>query len=102
VLSTNYAVGGELNKILVMFTCSRIYIRSYSSDPFNKNKLFGAQAGPESAGAHPGPVCYRKGGHLAITDANLVLGRILPDFFPKIFGPHEDEPLDGDAARSAG
>ena len=60
------------------------------------------QAGPESAGAHPGPVCYRKGGHLAITDANLVLGRILPDFFPKIFGPHENEPLDGDAARSAG
>jgi 5-oxoprolinase (ATP-hydrolysing) len=59
------------------------------------------QAGPESAGAHPGPVCYRKGGHLAITDANLVLGRILPDFFPKIFGPHEDEPLDGDTARSA-
>lgn len=57
------------------------------------------QVGPESAGAHPGPVCYRKKGHLAITDANLVLGRILPDFFPKIFGPHENEPLDGDAAR---
>ena len=60
------------------------------------------QAGPESAGAHPGPVCYRKGGYLAITDANLLLGRILPDFFPKIFGPNEDEPLDGNAARSAG
>ena len=43
--------------------------------------------GPESAGAHPGPVCYRKGGHAAITDANLVLGRILPKFFPRIFGP---------------
>ena len=47
------------------------------------------QVGPESARAHPGPVCYKKGGHLAITDANLVLGRILPHFFPKIFGPHE-------------
>ncbi|KAK6029213.1 hydantoinase/oxoprolinase protein [Ostertagia ostertagi] len=42
--------------------------------------------GPESVGAHPGPVCYRKGGSLAITDANLVLGRIMPEFFPKIFG----------------
>ncbi len=51
--------------------------------------------GPESAGADPGPVCYRKpGGTLAITDANLILGRLLPDFFPKIFGPHENEPLD--------
>lgn len=47
------------------------------------------QVGPESARAHPGPVCYKKGGHLAITDANLVLGRILPAYFPNIFGPHE-------------
>jgi len=45
--------------------------------------------GPDSAGAHPGPVCYKKGGHLAITDANLALGRVLPEFFPKIFGPGE-------------
>ena len=50
--------------------------------------------GPESASAHPGPVCYRKGGPLAITDANLCLGRILPEYFPKIFGPTENEPLD--------
>mgnify|MGYP001807601494 CR=1 FL=1 len=40
--------------------------------------------GPESVGAHPGPVCYKKGGSLAITDANLQLGRILPEFFPKV------------------
>ncbi|CAL8463366.1 g2900 [Coccomyxa elongata] len=59
------------------------------------------QVGPESAGAHPGPVCYRKGGYAAITDANLVLGRILPEFFPNIFGPNEDQPLDSDAARRA-
>lgn len=52
------------------------------------------KVGPESAGAQPGPVCYRKGGHLTITDANLLLGRLLPDFFPKIFGPNENEPLD--------
>ena len=52
--------------------------------------------GPESAGAHPGPVCYKKGGHLAITDANLFLGRLVPDLFPKIFGPGQDEALDVD------
>ena len=50
--------------------------------------------GPESAGAHPGPLCYKKNGYLTITDANLVLGRLLPEHFPKIFGPNEDEPLD--------
>lgn len=53
--------------------------------------------GPDSAGAHPGPVCYRKNGYLAITDANLMLGRLLPQHFPKIFGPNEDMPLDYDA-----
>ncbi|KAI4795937.1 hypothetical protein KUCAC02_029552, partial [Chaenocephalus aceratus] len=49
--------------------------------------------GPESAGAHPGPACYRKGGPLTVTDANLALGRLLPSFFPKIFGPGENEAL---------
>lgn len=44
--------------------------------------------------AHPGPACYRKGGPLTVTDANLVLGRLLPEYFPKIFGPNENEPLD--------
>ena len=57
--------------------------------------------GPESAGAHPGPVCYRKNGYLAVTDANLVLGRILPNYFPTIFGPNEDQPLDLEGARNA-
>ncbi|WWC85663.1 uncharacterized protein L201_000529 [Kwoniella dendrophila CBS 6074] len=50
--------------------------------------------GPESAGAHPGPACYRKGGPLTVTDANVFLGRIHIDSFPKIFGPTEDLPLD--------
>ncbi|RMY94801.1 hypothetical protein D0864_05446 [Hortaea werneckii] len=50
--------------------------------------------GPDSAGAHPGPACYRKGGPLTVTDANLFLGRLLPDHFPKIFGPNENEALD--------
>ncbi|KJH52803.1 hydantoinase/oxoprolinase [Dictyocaulus viviparus] len=57
--------------------------------------------GPESVGAHPGPVCYRKGGSLSITDANLVLGRILPEYFPKIFGPKSNEALDSDASYTA-
>ncbi|XP_018494081.2 5-oxoprolinase [Galendromus occidentalis] len=59
---------------------------------FFRNGLF--VTGPESAGAHPGPVCYKKGGPLTVTDANLCLGRILPEYFPKIFGQNENEPLD--------
>lgn len=54
--------------------------------------------GPESSSADPGPLCYRKNGFLSITDANLVLGRVLPDYFPKIFGPSEDLPLDYSAS----
>lgn len=57
-----------------------------------ENGLF--RVGPNSATADPGPAAYRKGGPLTITDANLFLGRLLPDFFPKIFGPNEDESLD--------
>lgn len=59
------------------------------------------KVGPESAGANPGPVCYRKNGFLTITDANLMLGRLLPNYFPKIFGPNEDETLDYEAAKKA-
>jgi len=57
--------------------------------------------GPKSAGAHPGPICYRKNGFLSVTDANLLLGRLQPDYFPKIFGPTEDQPLDLEATRAA-
>lgn len=66
---------------------------------FWKNGLF--VVGPESAGAHPGPACYRKGGPATVTDANLYLGRLLPEFFPKIFGPHENEGLDVAASARA-
>lgn len=52
--------------------------------------------GPESAGSHPGPACYRNGGPLTVTDANLALGRLLPEFFPSVFGPKKDQPLDRD------
>lgn len=58
------------------------------------------RVGPESAGADPGPACYRKGGPLTVTDCNLFLGRIDPAFFPGVFGPGGDEPLDPEAARA--
>ncbi|GHJ88736.1 hypothetical protein NliqN6_5138 [Naganishia liquefaciens] len=64
-----------------------------------RNGMF--QAGPESAGAHPGPACYRKGGPLALTDANLCLGRLVPEYFPSCFGPRENEPLDPEASERA-
>jgi len=66
---------------------------------FFRNGLF--EVGPESAGAHPGPVCYRKDGYLAVTDANLVLGRLHPEYFPKIFGTNENEALDLEASRKS-
>ena len=59
------------------------------------------QVGPESAGANPGPVSYRRGGSLAVTDINVALGKIQPDFFPNIFGPDQDKALDRDAALEA-
>ena len=56
------------------------------------------RVGPESAGADPGPACYGRGGPLAVTDANVVTGRLRPEFFPAIFGPGGDRPLDAAAA----
>lgn len=57
------------------------------------------RVGPESAGAQPGPACYRQGGPLTVTDCNLVLGRIVPALFPSVFGPNGDQALDAAAAR---
>ncbi|VAW00590.1 5-oxoprolinase, HyuA-like domain / 5-oxoprolinase, HyuB-like domain, partial [hydrothermal vent metagenome] len=59
------------------------------------------RVGPDSAGANPGPACYRRGGPLAVTDANVMLGKVNPDYFPKIFGPNANEPLDLEAVQSA-
>ncbi|MEM6373655.1 MAG: hydantoinase B/oxoprolinase family protein, partial [Pseudomonadota bacterium] len=55
------------------------------------------QVGPESAGADPGPACYRRGGSLTVTDCNVLLGKLSPDHFPKVFGPNGDQPLDRSA-----
>jgi 5-oxoprolinase (ATP-hydrolysing) len=52
------------------------------------------QVGPASAGSHPGPACYRKGGPLTVTDCNVMLGKIQPQFFPQVFGPQGNLPLD--------
>jgi 5-oxoprolinase (ATP-hydrolysing) len=59
------------------------------------------RVGPDSAGANPGPKCYRRGGPLAVTDANVMVGKLIADFFPKIFGPTQNLPLDADAVRMA-
>jgi len=56
------------------------------------------QVGPESAGSSPGPACYRGGGPLTVTDCNLLLGKIQPDYFPRLFGTNGDEPLGRAAA----
>ncbi|GAA1907578.1 hydantoinase B/oxoprolinase family protein [Streptomyces sodiiphilus] len=57
------------------------------------------RVGPDSAGAVPGPACYRRGGPLAVTDANVMLGRIQPAHFPQVFGPAGDQPLDAATVR---
>lgn len=57
------------------------------------------RVGPESAGANPGPASYRRGGPLAVTDANVMLGKVQPRYFPKVFGPQGTEALDADVVR---
>src|SRR5690625_2986558 len=57
------------------------------------------RVGPESAGADPGPACYRRGGPLTVTDCNVMLGKLQPQFFPKVFCPSANEPLDADIVR---
>ncbi|MFC3691875.1 hydantoinase B/oxoprolinase family protein [Chenggangzhangella methanolivorans] len=63
---------------------------------FDKGRF---RVGPDSAGAAPGPAAYRNGGPLTVTDANVMLGKLAPDLFPKIFGPGRDQPLDAAVVR---
>ena len=58
------------------------------------------QVGPQSAGANPGPACYRRGGPLAVTDCNVMLGKLQPQHFPHVFGPNQDEALDATPVRA--
>jgi 5-oxoprolinase (ATP-hydrolysing) len=55
------------------------------------------RVGPASAGAVPGPAAYRRGGPLTVTDCNVMLGKLRPEFFPQVFGPNADQPLDAEA-----
>lgn len=57
------------------------------------------RVGPDSAGSDPGPACYRKGGPLTVTDCNVMLGKLQPEFFPRIFGPEANQPLDSELVR---
>src|SRR5437773_2964084 len=57
------------------------------------------RVGPESAGANPGPACYRRGGPLTVTDCNVMVGKIDPALFPHVFGPGGDQPLDAEIVR---
>ncbi|WP_323798204.1 hydantoinase B/oxoprolinase family protein [Nisaea sp.] len=57
------------------------------------------QVGPDSAGADPGPACYRRGGPLTVTDCNVMLGKLQPSHFPAVFGPDADQPLDAAIVR---
>jgi 5-oxoprolinase (ATP-hydrolysing) len=59
------------------------------------------RVGPDSAGANPGPKSYRRGGPLTVTDANVMVGKLMPEFFPKIFGASQSEPLDDKAVGEA-
>src|SRR5258708_32557390 len=59
------------------------------------------RAGPDSAGANPGPACYRRGGPLTVTDCHGMLGRIQADFVPHVFGPNSDQPIDEAAVACA-
>jgi 5-oxoprolinase (ATP-hydrolysing) len=59
------------------------------------------RVGPQSAGADPGPKCYRRGGPLTLTDANVMVGKLQASRFPQIFGPNRDQPLDKEAVRTA-
>jgi 5-oxoprolinase (ATP-hydrolysing) len=58
------------------------------------------RVGPDSAGANPGPACYRRGGPLTVTDCNVMLGKLQGSFFPHVFGPKANEPIDTDVVHS--
>ena len=58
------------------------------------------RVGPDSAGANPGPAAYRRGGPLAVTDANVMVGKLIPAYFPPIFGEKRDQPLDVEAVKA--
>ena len=89
-----YATDSEIAGVRIRSPMIRIHTIAAGGGSILKFEAGRFQVGPESAGANPGPASYRKGGPLTVTDANVMLGRVLPDFFPRIFGPDSDQPLD--------
>ncbi len=85
----------------VRITAPMMNIHTVAAGGGSKLSFDGARmrVGPESAGANPGPTCYGRGGPLAVTDANVLTGKLRADFFPAIFGPNADQPLDLAATR---
>ena len=85
----------------VKFQAPMLRIHTVAAGGGSKLLFDGARfrVGPASAGADPGPACYRKGGPLTVTDANVMAGKIRPEFFPKIFGPEQNQPIDAEIVR---
>lgn len=97
-----YELTGDSVVAGVRFAAPMMQIHTVAAGGGSICRFDGARfrVGPESAGADPGPACYRKGGPLTVTDCNLFLGRIDPAFFPAVFGPDGDAQLDPVAART--
>ena len=97
---------GEFEKVYetevagVRMRVPMMYIHTVAAGGGSKLQYDGSRfrVGPDSVGANPGPVCYRRGDQLAVTDINVCLGKIHPDFFPHIFGPDQNLPVDQQAA----
>uniref|UniRef100_A0A5S6QWQ4 5-oxoprolinase n=1 Tax=Trichuris muris TaxID=70415 RepID=A0A5S6QWQ4_TRIMR len=87
----------------ITLCCPQLDIRTVAAGGGSRLKFQDGQfvVGPDSVGAMPGPLCYGRGGQLALTDANVVLNRLLPTYFPAILGPNSDESLDIDTPRKA-
>jgi 5-oxoprolinase (ATP-hydrolysing) len=88
---TSAAIVGGVRIVAPMLRINTVAAGGGSILKFAGGRL---QVGPESAGAQPGPACYRNGGPLTVTDANVLLGRVQPDYFPHVFGPDGNAPID--------
>jgi 5-oxoprolinase (ATP-hydrolysing) len=95
-----YELTGDSVVAGVRVTAPMMHVHTVAAGGGSICRLDGSRfrVGPESAGADPGPACYRKGGPLTVTDCNLFLGRIDPALFPAVFGPEGNQPLDPEAA----
>ena len=99
--------GGELERVFetqvagVRLRAPMMHIHTVAAGGGSILHFDGARfrVGPDSAGANPGPACYRRGGPLSVTDCNVMLGKINPAHFPSVFGPGADQPLDADVVR---